>query len=174
MLRERDGEAADAAGTALDQDGFAALELQRVFQGHQGREANQRYCRALHVRKTLWFARDDGLADGDLLGVRAFARHLADPEHGVAGLEIARALRDYPGEVASRYVWKGDLCAVSSAAHLPVRGVDARGVDVHEHFAGCRHRIRQLAVFERFGTAVAAKEGGFHACDSIYNRPRED
>ena len=162
VLCERDGEAAHPARAALDQDRLAALQFQRVLEGHQRGEPGQRHRCALHVAQLLRLAGDDRLADGDLFGVRAFARHLADAEHRIAGLEVARALDHDAGEVAPRHMRKFHLRPVMPAAHLPVGGVDARRVDLDEHFAGCGNGVGQLAVLEDFGAAVAAKEGGLH------------
>src|SRR3954464_10717975 len=80
----RNGEAAYAAGAALDQDRFAAPELQRLLAGGARREPGERNRRGLPGPQALWLVGNDRLADGDLLGVAAFARHLADAEPRIA------------------------------------------------------------------------------------------
>ena len=49
MLGERDGEAGDAAGAALDEDGLAALQLQGLLERDRRREAGERDGGGLHV-----------------------------------------------------------------------------------------------------------------------------
>src|SRR5207237_8333969 len=156
-------------GTALDKDGFATLELQRLLQRNDSGEPRERDRRCLYVAKTLGLARHDRFADRDALGVGAFARHFADAEDRVAGLEVAPAAGDYAGEVASRHVRKADRGTVLAGAHLPVGGVDARGVDLDQHFAGTGGWIGQLAVLEHLRAAVAAQETGFHAWEFTRN-----
>src|SRR3954470_23781611 len=112
---ERDGEAGDAARAALDEDRFAALELQRLLERDDCGETRERDRRGLHVAQALWLVRDDRLADRDLLGVGPFARHLADAEHGIARLEEAGAADDDAGEIPAGHVRKGDRSAVLAA-----------------------------------------------------------
>ncbi len=164
---ERDGEAGNAAGAALDEDRLAALQLQRLLDGDDRRETDQRDGGRLHMAQLLGPAGDDQLADRNLLRISALSGNLAHAKHLVARLEVASASGNHAGEIASRHVRQRNVESVRAAAHLPVGGVDARRVDVDEHFTGGGNRIRQLAVFEGFGAAVVAKEAGFHAGDSI-------
>ena len=50
MLGELNGEACDPARPALDQDGLAALELQRILNRAQGREPDERQSGGVDVR----------------------------------------------------------------------------------------------------------------------------
>ena len=92
VLGERDGEARHPARAALDQDRLARLQLERFLERDQRRQARERDRRRLRVAQAFRLARHDLLADGDLLRVRALARHLAHAEHRVADLEVVRAL----------------------------------------------------------------------------------
>ena len=82
----------DAACTALDQDGLAGFQPQRLLDRHHGREPHQRHRRRLDVGEAVGLARDDGGPDGELLGVAAFPIGLADPEDRIARAEIRDAL----------------------------------------------------------------------------------
>ena len=134
MLRKLDGEARHAAGTALDQDGLARLELQAVLDRAHGGEAGQRDRRGVDVAQRRRFLRHDGAADGDLLAVGAVAAGLQHAEHRVADPEVGDAgaeRADRAGEVTAEDQRKVGLL-VFAGAHLPVRGVDAGGDGVDD------------------------------------------
>ena len=84
MLGQLDGEARHPAGAALDQDRFAGLQLQRVLDRTERGETGERQSRGLDMRQAAGLLRDDGGADGDLLGIGPFPAHLQNTEHFIA------------------------------------------------------------------------------------------
>ena len=53
MFGELDGKARDAAGAALDQDGLARLQLERVFDGANRRQSGKRQRRGIDMATAL-------------------------------------------------------------------------------------------------------------------------
>src|SRR2546425_4590555 len=123
MPGERDGEAPDAAGTAVDEDRLARFQLERVLDRDERREAGEPDRRALRVGQARWLPREDLLPDRDLLCVGAFVRYFAHAEHRVADLEVLRPLAErghYARKVPARDMRKGDAAGILPSAHLPV------------------------------------------------------
>src|SRR3984957_6278850 len=163
VLGELDREARDAAGAALDQDGLAALQRERVLDREEGGEAGERERRGVDMRQRVGLLGDDGRLDGELFRIGAFLADVEHAEHRVAHLQIrARAdRRDHAGEIPAEAERKRRLLVVAGAP-LPVGAVDARGVHVDHDLAGLGHRIGQVAVLQDFGPAEFFDENGLH------------
>src|SRR5438477_4100996 len=163
--REREREAPDAARATVDEDRLARFQLERVLDRDERREAGEPDRRALHVGQARGLPREDLLPDRDSLGVGAFARYFAHAEHRVAELEVLRPLAErghHARKVPARDMRKRDALGILPSAHLPVRRIDARRVDVDDDFPGRRTRVRQVPVLEDLRAAEAPEEGGFH------------
>ncbi len=170
MLGELHGKARDAAGAALDQDGFAVFEVRRVFDGRHRGEADEPERRRLGMAERGGLLGDDGRLDGDLLGIGAFDALVGHAEHGVAGFEIGDAgadVADDAGEVAAENVRKPvEFIAAAAAPDLGVGAVDAGRVDIDHHLAGPGLRVRRLAETQHLRPAVARQKHCFHAFSS--------
>ena len=121
MLGEPDGETGDPAGTALDQDPLARLQVEGVLDRDHRRETDQRERCGIHMGEIVGLARDQRRLHRDLLGVGAFLPHRADAEHRIAWRELVHALserRDRAGKIAPEHIGKRRDLAVSARQHL--------------------------------------------------------
>ncbi len=167
MFCELNGEGRDPAGAALDQDGLALFQFQRVLDGADRGQAGQCKGRGIDMRQGSRFLRDDGGLDRDLLGIGAFLPDVADREYLVADAKVGDAFadgRNHAGEIAAENIGKARQLPRFAVAHLPVRAVDARRDDVDHDLAGHSDRVRHVAVFENVGSAVPFDVGCFHLC----------
>src|SRR5262249_24543895 len=132
MLGKLNGEAGNPARSTLNENRLAALKLQRVFDGAERGEAGQRHGGGVDVREALRLFRDDRSLDRDLLPITAFWARLATPEHRLPNGEIRDAGTDggdRAGKIPSQDQWELRRF-VLTGAHLPIRGIDAGGMDV--------------------------------------------
>ncbi len=117
------------------------------------------------MRQAVGFLCDDGCLDRNLLGIGAFLANVADGEDLIADTEVPDTFpnrRNDTGEIPSKNVGEFRKLARFALAHLPVRAVDAGGDNIDHDLAGCGHRIRHLAEFQNFRSAVSFDEGSFH------------
>jgi hypothetical protein len=160
-----DGEAGHATGTAVNQDGFAGLKLQRVLDRHERGKTNQAERCGVPMRQGIRLARHDVGLDGDLFGVGAFLAGAAHAEHGIADAQIAHADTErahHARKIPPQDVRKVLEIAVASRPHLPVGGVDAGGMNVHHHLARPGRRVRQVAILQDLRSTAALDIGCLH------------
>src|SRR6516162_11537771 len=84
VFGELNGEACDPARAALNQDGLAAFELQRVGKSVDSREAGQRHGGGFDMRDGSRLLGDNGGFDGDLFGIGPFLARLKNAEDRIA------------------------------------------------------------------------------------------
>ena len=175
VLGELDGEGRDTARPALDQDGLAGLELQRVLDGADRREAGQRHRRGVDMRQRRRLLGDDVGANSDLLAVGSVAAGLEHAEHLVADLEVAHAFTDgadFARKIASQDERElGPL--VFAGGYLPIGAVDARGHDVDHDLPRPRDRIGQIAIFQDLRSAELLDVRSLHGVSSWVFLERE-
>ena len=94
MFRQLDRKSGDAAGAALDQDGFAGFQLQAILDGADRRQPGERQRRSIDMRHIVWLPGDDGGLDRDLLGIGTLLADVANAEHLVADTQIRNAFSD--------------------------------------------------------------------------------
>ena len=165
MLGELNGEARHAASTALDQDRFALLQLQGVFDGAQSREANERQGRGFDMRERRRLLRNDGRANCQLLDIGAVAAGFQDAEHLVADTQVRHALakrRDNAGEVASQAQGKAGLAGILTGADFRVGAIDAGCRRLHDDLARAGDGIGEVADDQNLGPAEFFDVCGFH------------
>src|SRR5262245_27007416 len=150
MLGELDPKAGHAARAALDQNGFAGLELRRILEGPQGSEAGQRHGGCLSMPKALRLLGNDRGLNGDLLRVRAFDALIADPEHRITDGEIGDTRADFTDhtrEVAAQDMGEAKTGAsASSQPYFVIGRVDAGRVNVDYYLARPGSRIRRVSI----------------------------
>src|SRR5262249_3068592 len=143
----------------------AALELQRVLDGNEGRQPGERKRGTFRVEQRVRFSCDDRGLDGDLLGIRALLPCVADGEDGITHFEITHPFAergDHTREVSTKNVWKVRGGRIASGAHLPVGRIHAGGMNVHKHFAWAGHGVWYVPVLQDLGSSMAHDEGCFH------------
>src|SRR5262245_19811760 len=164
MLGKLDGKARDTPRPALDQDGLAALQLQRILDRTQGREAGEGERGSVVMGQVARLLGNDRSLHGDLLRVGALLTSFADAEDCIANREILDAFAygaDHPGKIAPWDQWKLRML-VFAEAHLPIRRVDARGENIDGNVARTSHRIGKLAVLEHVRSAILLNERCLH------------
>src|SRR5215831_14800883 len=117
VLGELDAEAGHATRAALDQNGFAGLELRRIFEGPQRGEAGQRHSGCLGMAEAVGLLGNDRGLDSDLFRVRAFDALIADPEHRVTDGEVGDTrtdLTDHAREIAAQDIREPQIGAPAS------------------------------------------------------------
>ena len=157
MLGELDAEAGHATGAALDQNGFAGLELCRILEGPQRGEAGQRHGGRLGMAEAVGLLGDDRGLDGDLFRVRAFDALIADSEHRVTDGEVGdtRAdCADHAREVAAQDMREAQIGAPASQPHFVIGRVDAGRMNVDHHLARPGGRVRRLSVAQHLRPAM--------------------
>jgi hypothetical protein len=165
MFRQLDRKGGDTAGAALDQDGFAGFQFQRVLDGADRRQSGQRQRCGIDMRHVAGFLGNDGRLDRDLLGIGALLTDVADAEHLVADTQIRNAFADRgngSGKIAPENVGEMRQLTGFALTHLPVRAIDAGGSDIDHDLAGCGDRIRHLTEFEDLRSAVAFDVRSLH------------
>ncbi len=116
------------------------------------------------MRQAVGFSGDDRGLDRKLFGVSPLPAGFQDAEHRIADFQIVDAGArggDRPGEIPAQHQGRFGL-RILGAAHFPIGAVDARGHHVDDDLAGCRHRVRQVAVLQDFRTAKLLDVGRFH------------
>src|SRR5262249_61905590 len=116
------------------------------------------------VREALRLFRDDRSLDRDLLRISALLARLANPEHRLANSEIRDAGADggdHAGKIPSEDQWELRRF-VLTGAHLPIRGIDAGGVDIDDHLPGRGNGIPQIAVAQHVRPAISFDESSLH------------
>src|SRR5262245_10192947 len=91
MFAQLDGKARHTAGPALDENGLATLELERILDGHQRCQANECEGGGLDVGEGAGLAAKNGGFFRNLLGVGAIASCRQYAEYGVANPEVGNA-----------------------------------------------------------------------------------
>ena len=89
VLGELDRKPGDPAGAAVDEDGFAGLEVCGVFECPDRSEARQRHRGGLGMSEEVGFFGDDRGLDRDFFGVAALDTGITHAEHLIADREIA-------------------------------------------------------------------------------------
>jgi hypothetical protein len=85
-------------------------------------------------------------------------------EHRLAKLEIRNAGADgsdHARKIPSQDQWELRRF-VLTGAHLPIRGIDAGGVDVDDYLAGRGNGIRQIAISQHVRPAISFNENSLH------------
>src|SRR5918993_1634021 len=168
VLGELDSKGGDTPCPALDQDGLAALQLQRVLNCADRRETGQRHRRGIDMRQAGRLLADNGRTDGELLTVGAVAAGLEDAEHLVADLEVAHAVTD--GADVAREIPSQDQrelgLLVFAGSHLRIGPVDARGDDVDHDLPRPGDRIGQIAIGQDLGSAELLDVRSLHGVSS--------
>ena len=165
MLGELNRKTGNAAGPTLDQDFLAGLELQRVLDGNQRSESGECQRRLIDVRDAVGFAGDDRCLDRDLLAIGALLADIAHTEYRIAPAEIGHALADMAdeaGKVAAEYVGECRNLVAVADPHLPVRAIDAGGVDVDHHLSRPGNGIGEFAQGQHLGSAKLFDVDCFH------------
>jgi hypothetical protein len=165
MFRQLDRKGGDTAGAALDQDGFAGFQFQRVLDGADRRQSGQRQRCGIDMRHAGGLLGGDGRLDCDLFGVGALLADVANAEHLVADTQIRNACAyggNHAGKIPPENVGEMRQLTGLALAHLPVRAVDAGGNDIDHDLAGRGDRIRHLTEFEDFRSAVAFDVRSLH------------
>src|SRR6185503_2505365 len=111
MLGELDREACNPAGTALNEDGLAALKLERRLDGDDGGKAGESYRGRLDMWKRGELLGDDRRGDRELLRIGALAAGFEHAEHGVSDFQImniGRNRRNSAGKIAAQN--QGEFC----------------------------------------------------------------
>ena len=177
MLGGLDRKSRHAAGAAMDQDRLALLQLQRVLDRDQRRQPDQRERRRIHVGYAVRLPGEYRCCRRDLLAVRPLLIPWQHAEHRVTDLEVRDALTDsadQTGDVAAENVRERRHRAISAAGpDLPVRAVDAGGVNIDDHLARLGNRIWQLAIGQNLRPAVLLDVDCFHDRLSPMARPRQ-
>src|SRR5262249_39600762 len=165
VFRELDRNTGDSARSALDQDFLAALKLKRVLDRDESRQTSERKGGTFGVEQRVRFSCDDCGFDRDLLGIRALLARVADSEDRIAYLEVAHPLaqrRDNAREVPPENVWKVRGGRIATGAHLPIGGIHAGGMNIHEQFAWAGHGVWYVPVLQDLGASMLHEEGCFH------------
>src|SRR5262245_21516768 len=166
MFGELDGKARHSTGAALDENGLATLELERILDGDECRQANEREGRGLDVGESVRLAAKNSGFFRNFLGVGAIAPCRQYAKHGVANPEVGNPRakrRDDAREVATEHIREVRDGAVGAAlTHLAVGAVDAGRMNIDDDLASLRHGVRQIAIAQDVETTVAIHENGFH------------
>ncbi len=168
-LRDLDGEGADAATRADDQDALARLHLRDVADRHEGGDAGDRRCGSLLERQAR------GLVDERRAG--ATARSASEPSAmpitsspGARSVTPSPTDSTTPADVAAAGVAPPQLLEVGHepgelrhAGHqVPHVGADAGGTDLDAHLAGARDGLGDVAELEHVGGAERVLHDRLH------------
>src|SRR5262249_9137614 len=91
MFAQLDGKTRHTAGPALDENGLATLELERILDGDQRCQANEGEGRGLDVGESMRLAAKNGGFFRNFFGVGAIAPCRQYAEYGVANPEVGNA-----------------------------------------------------------------------------------
>ena len=168
-LRDLDGEGADTATRADDQDALAGLYVRHVADRHEGSDTGDRRGGRLLDREARGLAQERRAGADREVGERA----LHDAHHLVAGGEIGDALAhrlDGAGRVTAAGVSLPQLLQVGHeprelrlAGHeVPYVGADARGADLDAHLTGAGYGLGDVAELEYVGRAEGVLDDRLH------------
>jgi hypothetical protein len=176
QLGELDGQRSDSAGSAVNDDAFAFLDVQGVIDALHGREPGGRDRAGVLEIEPLWNVRDLLARDGDVFGIEAaFGIGPAIGVDLVADLQPPHA-RAHGGNRSravdaqhQRKVRFSD--GIPAFADVRVPGADARSVERDQHLGGVDGGHRQNVKGHHFGRAEMVNGGRLHGMRNLHRVP---
>ena len=170
LFCDLNGEVADAAGGAVDQDPVARLDLAEVAERLQGGQARDRKGGGLFEGEVLRFQRGILFRDGGFFRAGPAGKGREEAEDVIADFEPRHRfphLQDLAGEIRAGdpSLKAGDLRV--AGAELPVDRVDSGGINFHQELALMDVGLRGEGRFQDIRRTIPVVDDGLHSSLSL-------